>query len=92
MARRQSKQTITRERRIHAKQRASERYGLQLTTADLAEICGKIHLGQSRCIERLSVSRSVHELEYAGAQVRVVYHNLSHEICTFLPRDNEQLS
>lgn len=67
----------------HAKERAAERYGVRLNRHSYYELVGKIMRGQSRCIRRVSNTRTIHEVD----DKIVVYSSKAHKIVTFLPRD-----
>lgn len=71
--------------RLHAKKRASQRFGLALTTADLRQIAESIRRGNSTPIERQSNRVTLHRVEFKGEQYRVVYDRKRKEIVTFLP-------
>lgn len=67
----------------HAKTRAIERYQVVLNRAEYWALVRKIMRGESRCILRVSNSRTIQEVD----GMVVVYSNRLHRIVTFLPRD-----
>ena len=70
--------------RVHAKRRASERYGLVLNNDQLDELARMIHAGQSRRIEKQSHRVEVHRLTWQGRAMVVVYDCQRKQIVTFL--------
>lgn len=67
----------------HAKERATERYHVSLNRAKYWALVKKIMRGESRCILRVSNSRTIQEVD----EMIVVYSNRTHRIVTFLPPD-----
>ena len=74
-----------RARRRHAKQRAAQRYGLCLTTADLAAIVETIRDSQAVARLRISKNTSIQLVDHDGLRVAVLYSHRHHEIVTCLP-------
>lgn len=72
--------------KIHSKTRALERYGVKLTNKDLWKIGRKIRDGDSKLVEKLTTSRSLHEVEYNSHLFLVCYDKVRHNICSFLPK------
>lgn len=75
--------------RRHARIRALERAGIELSDAKRAEIIGLIRSGKSTMVQKQSLRVSVHDvtLRDGGGRVRVVYDRKRHELVTFLPPD-----
>lgn len=72
--------------RLHAKRRA-RRYGLDVTTDDLAAMVWQIQLGEGAWFVKRQSNRVSHFLVQWGDQLLpVVYDRLRKEIVTFLPR------
>ena len=70
--------------RMHAKMRAKERFDLDLVTQDLTNMILMIYNNQAKLVEHQSKRISVHDLEYNGVNMRVVYDSFRKEIVTFL--------
>ena len=68
---------------IHAKTRAKQRYGKSLNRQSYYELIARIKHNQSRCVRKISNSRSVHEVD----GMFVVYSKRAGKIVTFLPAD-----
>ena len=71
--------------RVHSRRRAYERYGIELGPASRKAIVGAIQGGLSRPVERQSLRVTVHDVEFDGGVVRVVYDSRRKELVTFLP-------
>lgn len=71
----------------HAKQRAFERYGLNLSTSDLNGIKNQIQCGNAQHIEAQSNRVSVFTLNMAGTDVPIVYDTQRHTVVSFLPTE-----
>lgn len=84
-----SRKRISRRRRNHALRRAAARYGVVLTASDLVAISELVR-GKKTAGTKLTVSRSVHDVEYKGKIFRVVYHRRTQEILTFLPEKSKE--
>lgn len=69
----------------HAKDRAFERHGLDLTTADLERLAAQIRAGKSRPVRKSTNARSVHLVEHEGSWYPVAYDKTRGQIVTFLP-------
>lgn len=70
----------------HAIQRAKERYGLDLTQADLRVICSAIRENRdAMLIRRAQEGRQVWGVKVQGHWAVVVYIPLTNTIATFLP-------
>lgn len=75
----------------HARRRARERFGIKLTRNDQIDMVGMIRDGRSRMVERQSLRVSVHEVEWDGYKLRVVYDKSRRTIVTVLPESYEPL-
>lgn len=75
--------TKARAQRQHAKRRAAERYGIELTARRRREIIAGIHSHKYQFVERQSHRISVFLVD----GVRVVYDRQRKELVTFLPPD-----
>jgi hypothetical protein len=73
----------------HARNRASQRYGIQLTNRDLYLIGKMIREGKATVHKKLTNSRSEHILEYQGVRMRVCYDNTRNNVCSFLPLEEK---
>ena len=83
--------------RDHSILRAQERYGIQLTTADLFRMVGLIHNNQAIHLKTSSHTRSVKLLENFKTsfgrvipRLVVVYDKTRKMICTILPEDAKE--
>lgn len=74
--------------RVHAKRRAKERFGLNLTKDVRDLLRGKIKRGEGTFISRRSRRISIWRISYENIFYRVVYDKDRHEIVTFLPEEN----
>lgn len=78
--------TKTQSERIHAKQRAKERYDLDLNRHDLQAIVDIIQDNRSaEFVRATSLRVSVFKLPYKGKLVCVAYDKMRKTIVTFLP-------
>ena len=59
--------------RIHAKRRFLERFGVQLTTADLQRYVALIQAGSARFMGKVSNRVSLWDMPFGDKTVRVVY-------------------
>lgn len=73
--------------RKHAKRRARERYGLDLTSHDFQMIINAIRKRKSIPIKRQSCRISHHMVLYKRRWLRVVYDKNRRQIVTFLPNE-----
>lgn len=85
-----TKREISEYRRRHAKQRAAQRYGIDISDEALNHIRSLIKRGESRMLMRQSNSRVIHRVEVDGVVYVVAYHSERHEILTFLPPGRSQ--
>lgn len=65
----------------HAKQRATERYGVRVNRAKFHELCNKIKSGKARYIRKATNTRIICEVD----NMIVVYSKKTKKIVTFLP-------
>lgn len=70
--------------RIHAKRRASERYGLDLNKEKYDQLCEFAR--SATVLERQSNRLTVRRIMMDGSPIRVVYDASRHQIVTFLPQ------
>lgn len=95
MRRRQPKRAKTRRQtpktkwhcHVHAKRKARERLGLELTFEDLEAIVGMIQRNQAKLIGRESHTRTTWTLEWEGVPMKVIYHKPLQAIATVLSMD-----
>jgi len=71
----------------HAKQRAKERYGIDLSNADLAELRRQIREKKAVLIAKMAGGRTRHIVMLKGVAMIVVAHQ-DGGIITALPRDH----
>lgn len=71
--------------RLHARRRARERYGLNLSNKDITQIVRSIRSGGSISTTKQTNTRTLHVIIYDGQEMRVIYDNKRHNVCTFLP-------
>lgn len=64
--------------------RAKQRYGLHVSRADFEEIRSLIVQGKTVLIEKQAY-KYVHEVEFKGRKMKVVYDETTRRIVTFLP-------
>ena len=69
----------------HAIARARTLYGLTIEASDLERIADNIHAGRTRCVRRISRTRTVHLVTYRGCFARALYDRNLHVIASFLP-------
>jgi hypothetical protein len=72
---------------LHSIKRARERYGLELSIADIESIAQLIRAQKTRRVKDVSNTRVIHELDFNGITVLVVYDKKRHTLNTFLPKD-----
>jgi hypothetical protein len=71
--------------RAHAIQRASERYGVNLSDTDIRRIIKLIQNGESTPVSRRSLRKVTHDVTLDGQLYRAVCDKQRKEIVTFLP-------
>lgn len=67
----------------HAIRRARERYGLEINVNDLNNIIREIQQCRSVPVDKKTNSRVVHELEYNGTMIQVLYSSSFKMVMTF---------
>lgn len=67
----------------HAKTRAKQRYGIDITTHDAKTICRMIRDGELKTISYLTNTRNLYE--YNG--MNIIYSKSTKRIITFLPKE-----
>ncbi|EFK97107.1 hypothetical protein LDC_0880 [sediment metagenome] len=72
----------------HAKMRASERYGLNLSDHEYFNLCNIIRKGGARIVDKQSNRVSIHELSWKNIDMTVVYDKLRGTIVSFLPNSD----
>ena len=77
----------------HAKQRAFERYGINLTDADIRKIVNDIVNGAACLVKKLSDRETIYLIKFEDTAMKALYHT-NGAIKTFLPRraDKRQIS
>lgn len=86
----QSHAAFVRELRDHARQRAKERYGLDLSDSDFFSILRLARENRVLACLRSTCSRSVMLLRYHDMDLLLVYSREHREIVTFLPPDDRK--
>lgn len=74
---------------LHAIRRARERYGLELSVADIEDLARLIQKQATKRVKAVSNTRVIHELECQNRTVWVVYDKKRHTLVTFLPRGEQ---
>jgi primosomal protein N'' len=69
----------------HAKRRAEERYGINLSRDLYRQVSKMIQSGQSEFVEKQTLTRTVHYVELNGHRCKVVYSKKYRGVTTFLP-------
>lgn len=77
-------------RNQHSKDRALERYGLELNRFDLKEIIDKIRAEKGYFIRRRSCRVSEWEVEVKGKLIRVLFDKIHNCIATVVPIDKKR--
>lgn len=75
--------------RIHAKRRATQRFGLILNKVAYRELVQRIQGPEPTYVRKLSNTRSLHVLNVEGRWLWVVYSRRMKTIVTFLPDKGE---
>jgi len=76
-------------RHQHSKDRARQRYGLELNRFDLKKIIAKIHAKEGHFIRRRSCRISEWEVEIKGEVIRVLFDKVHNCIATIIPIDKK---
>lgn len=71
--------------RFHAKKRATQRYGIQLTTQKQAAIVKLIQRGKARWLKTQSNRITHWAVEWEGQIIPVVYDKIRKQLVTVLP-------
>lgn len=74
--------------RIHAKNRASCRYGIKLNRFDRKSIVQKIRNGDCQLVEKQSNRVFIYNLTYNEIPIQIVFDSQRGEIVSFLPPSN----
>ncbi len=82
--RRFSNTTIKGFKRIHAKKRFRERYGVELSATDYDAMIETIKTGQAHLLRKLTLTRAIFNLKHNGGDVFALYSSSSKRIITFL--------
>lgn len=77
--------------KLHAKLRAAERYGLDLTNADLTALARSIRQGDSRFVAKQPRGREIHVLTRNGIRLAVLYDPKNNVVLSALPSDHHEL-
>lgn len=80
---------IRKSRTRHAKLRAIQRIGKQVSNETLQRLVKQIQYGRAVLVARQSLSRTIWDVELQGKTVRVVYYKPTKQILTFLPRQEK---
>lgn len=64
-----------------------ERFGLEIGKAARRMLIRKVQTGEVKFSRRITRSRTVVVVDYAGVEVTFLYNRARKEILTFLPRD-----
>lgn len=71
----------------HAKQRAGERYGLNLNKEARHEIVSLIQTNQAEFVGKQSNTRTLWRVQYQEQSLNVVYDKARSTMCTVLPKE-----
>ena len=74
----------------HAKQRAFERYGINLTDADIRKIIHDIVNDAACLVKKLSDRETIYLIKFEGTAMKALYH-VNGAIKTFLPRHADKI-
>ncbi|MFA5195843.1 MAG: hypothetical protein WC401_08620 [Bacteroidales bacterium] len=75
----------SRDIRVHARQRAIQRYGVNISNKKRKEIINMIHSGVGKFVRRRSVRVTEWEIPLGGEIFRVLYDKIRKDVVTFLP-------
>ena len=78
--------------RRHAKTRAQERYGLELTNADLQTIARTISERRSRFVAKQPLGREIHVLTHQSVKLAVLYDPTNNVVLSPLPSEHRELT
>lgn len=79
------RKTKTENQKRHAKRRALQRFGIELTDEKRQNILNQINSGKSRLVRRQSHRVAIHEVTLDGVLIHVVYDKHRKEVVTLLP-------
>ncbi len=88
---RPSKRRDTLNARAHAVQRAAERFGTELTKADMAQLVGKVQRRDGRRLEKQQQNRELWLVTYRSQSIPVVYDTRGKTIVSVLPADHKSV-
>jgi phage FluMu gp28-like protein len=74
----------------HAKQRAMERYGIDLNRHKRLEIVHMIQHGKATCVRKQSHRVSIFSLQYENQEIVVVYDKQRKTLASFLPLEAKE--
>lgn len=77
--------------RSHARRRAEQRYGLELSKRVRRAICIQIRTGNVELSRRLTLSRTLHLVNFEGITLPIVFSKTFNDIVTVLPPDSWQV-
>lgn len=77
--------TKTEAQNKHAKQRAMERYGIDLNRHKREQIIRMIQNGQAECVRKQSLRVSIFSVQFEDKEVIVVYDKQRKTLASFLP-------
>ena len=71
--------------KIHAKNRAKERFDIELTSEQYDSLVEQIRDGRAHLVKQLSNTRAIFNLLHEGKDLFAIYHRHTARIATFLP-------
>ncbi len=77
--------------RVHAKRRATQRYGIKFNRESYNQIIDLIQSGKATTISRRSNRISEKVVTYNGQEIHLIYDSLRHTIVTFLPNTDNSM-
>jgi hypothetical protein len=77
----------THARRRHVKDRARQRFGLEVGRHVRQTLIRRVHTGDVKYACKVSNSRTVVVLDYASVEMAFLYSSVTKDIVTFLPPD-----
>lgn len=80
-----SRNNVPARRRRHAKKRARERYGLEISSEDLSKMVDMVQEKGGTRLYKQSVGRSAYRLSWGFQEIDVLYCHEDECILTFLP-------
>ncbi|MEK9173528.1 MAG: hypothetical protein AAB594_03100 [Patescibacteria group bacterium] len=82
----------TKSQRLHTKRRCFERFGIELSNADLKNIVSQIQTGHAIKISRRSNTAVIYLVKHNGIYLPVLYDKSRHSIATVLPKSDPRVS